>query len=110
MNIARPHVIALALAGCAFLLTTPGAADETGKETIRFAPAKRIKAGNAFLGAGRLYPSPVLHDVNGDGRPDVVVGDLFGRITVAHRGADGALAAEQPVNDRDGRPLKFHNW
>ena len=108
MTIARTHGVALALAGCAMLSGSPAAADETG-EGIRFAAPKRIQAGGALLGAGRLYPSPVLHDVNGDGRLDIVVGDLMGRVTVALRTED-LVAAETPLNDRTGQPLKFHNW
>ena len=104
----RAHVVALALAGCAVLLGSPAAADETTEE-IRFAPPTRILAGEAFVGAGRLYPSPVMHDVNGDGLLDIVVGDLPGRVTVALRAKDG-FAAETPLKDRDGKPLKFHNW
>jgi hypothetical protein len=51
----------------------------------------------------------VLHDVDGDGRRDIVVGDLMGSVTVALRTDDG-FAAEKPLQDRDGKPLKFHNW
>ena len=73
----------------------------------------RLKAGDKFLGENRLYPSPVLYDINGDKRPDVVVGDLFGKVTIALRSKEnppGALGVENPLNDRDGKPLKFHNW
>jgi hypothetical protein len=99
------------MAGSAILLSSHGSADEI--DTVRFAAPKRILAGDAFLGEDRLYPSPVLHDVDGDGQSDVVVGDLFGRVTVARRiaaKAPVAFAAEEPLNDRDGKPLKFHNW
>jgi hypothetical protein len=111
MNIARLQLFALTLVGSAILPAAPGRADETGR--TRFAAPERIRAGDAFLGEGRLYPSPVLHDVNGDQRPDIVVGDLFGRVTVAHRSAAEAPLAfggEEPLNDRDGKPLRFHNW
>ncbi len=79
-----------------------------------FAPPVRIKAGDAWLGADRLYPSPVLHDIDGDGRRDVLVGDLFGRVTMALtvNTEDGGtkLAAETPLLDRRGEELIFHNW
>jgi hypothetical protein len=104
---ARMHVI-LALCGCALLLGAPAAADETG-EVIRFAAPKRIMAGDAVAGAGRLYPSPVFHDVDGDGKLDLVIGDLFGKVTFARR-TEGGFAEEEPLLDRDGKPLKFHNW
>jgi len=96
------HTLATIVAGSTLALGGP-------TETARFAPPVRISAGEALAGAGRYYPSPVVHDIDGDGRPDLVIGDLMGKVTFARRTADG-LAAEQPVLDRDGAPLKFHNW
>lgn len=76
-----------------------------------FAPPVRIKAGQALLGQGRLYPSPVVHDLDGDGVVDIVVGDLRGRLTVA-RGQDATLAftKEDKVLGADGKDLDFANW
>lgn len=71
------------------------------------------KAGPTVLGKGRLYPSPVLHDLDGDGRLDVVVGDLRGHLTTALRlPGDGApkFAAEQKLLAKDGKDLDFGNW
>lgn len=76
------------------------------------------KAGPTVLGKGRLYPSPMLHDLNGDGLLDVVVGDLRGRITTALRlpaeaeGKSGPprFAAEQKLLAKDGKELDFANW
>ncbi|MEM8885734.1 MAG: VCBS repeat-containing protein [Planctomycetota bacterium] len=79
-------------------------------ESIRFAPPQRIQAGSFIAGAGRNFPSPVMHDVDGDKRADIVIGDLDGRVTYARRNKDGSFAAEQPLRKRDGKPLKFHNW
>ena len=91
------------------------ASDEpAGKESAKFAAPVRLRAGNKFLGEGRMFPSPVLHDLDGDGVREVVVADLVGRPTFAKiaRGADGAAAisAEKPLLGRDGRPLDFSNW
>ncbi len=105
MNIARLSLLGLTLV----LISAPGAADEVA-DVPRFAAPKRIKAGGAFLGAGRLYPSPVLHDVNGDGRADIVVGDLFGKVTVALAAEKAAPGAESALKGGDGKPLKFSNW
>jgi hypothetical protein len=113
MMTARCKLSALALAACAILFSARGRADETEQEA-RFAAPVRISAGGAFVGEGRYYPSPVMHDINGDKRLDVVVGDLRGIVTVAHRvpGAKSpfALGKEMPLLNRDKRQLKFHNW
>jgi hypothetical protein len=107
MSPARLPLLVLALAGSAILLSSRGSADETNR--VRFAGPKRIRAGEAFLGEGRYYPSPVLYDTDGDKRPEILVGDLVGKVTVAHRQA-ATFGVEKPLLDRDGRPLKFHNW
>jgi hypothetical protein len=107
-----------AAAGLALAMGAAGAAtasDETaGKEDARFAPPVRLRAGEKWLGEGRLYPSPVMHDLDGDGVREVIVADLPGRPTFAKvaRGADGAVAisAEKPLPGRDGQPLDFSNW
>ena len=78
----------------------------------RFQPPVRLMAGDGFLGAKRLYPSPALHDVNGDGRADVVIADLPGRPTVAYALADERLTfgPEEPLLATDGEKLDFNNW
>lgn len=73
----------------------------------------RLQAGDRFLGENRLYPSPCVHDLDGDGLPDIVVGDLMGKVTVATRmSTEGVLTheMEKAVQNREGQPLKFHNW
>jgi hypothetical protein len=95
------------------LLASSGA-ENVPIKPAEFAPPTRLEAGDTWLGAERLYPSPVLHDVDGDGRLDVVVGDLFGRVTVAPGLASDkpnrAFGAEAPLFDRRGQKLRFHNW
>ena len=76
---------------------------------IRFAAPVRLAAGEKLLGQGRYYPSPAVHDLDGDGQPEVLVGDLQGRVTFATRGKAG-LGAEQPLLTREKKPLKFDNW
>ncbi len=75
-----------------------------------FAPPVQMKAGGKILGERRLFPSPVFHDLNGDGLRDVVVGDLLGKLTVANGKADRSFDAEEKVQAADGEILNFHNW
>lgn len=104
-------VLAAAVAGGA----SWGAAAQqpAATEALTFAPPVRIQAGDKYLGEGRLYPSPVFHDVDGDGRLDIVIGDLPGALTYAPRlPGDGAprFGKEQPLLGAEGKPVKFHNW
>ena len=88
------------------------AAAQTQKATT-FAPPVRVMAGDTMLGKGRMFPSPVLFDVDGDGRRDIVVGDLPGRLTVALRQpGSGApvFGKEQPMLGADGKQIDFGNW
>lgn len=77
-----------------------------------FAAPVRIQVGGEFLGTKRNYPSPVFHDVNGDGRHDIVIGDLGGSITVAIQREGDAIAFERdyPILGQNQQPLRFHNW
>lgn len=90
--------------------TDNAADDTTAAGAFDLAPPVRLKAGDAWLGGKQMYPSPALHDVDGDGRADVVIGDLFGKVTVAPRAKDGTLAAQVAIERRDGEPLAFSNW
>jgi hypothetical protein len=72
-----------------------------------------LKAGDKIMGHMRYYPSPVFHDMNGDGVLDIVVGDLVGKLTVAlgRKTSDGiAFEAETPLNSKNGQQLTFKNW
>ena len=69
----------------------------------------RIEAGDKHMGAKRLYPSPVLFDVDGDGKTEMIIGDLIGNLTVSEREGD-TWSAPEPLKGADGKPLKFHNW
>ena len=92
-------------------LLVPAMGQSEGPE---FAAPQRLKAGDAYLGAKRLYPSPVIQDVDGDGVGDVVIGDLMGKLTYANReiGDEGVtgFGRERPLKDRAGEGVKFHNW
>ena len=81
-------------------------------QEAQFAPPIRLMAGDAFLGERRAYASPALHDVNGDGHLDIVIGDLPGRVTVAL--GDGltpmSFGAEKKMVGSNKEPLEFNNW
>lgn len=78
-----------------------------------FAPAIRLTDGGAPLGSDRSFPSPVLQDMNADGVPDLVIGDLWGKLTVSlqirEKGAN-RWTHDTPLLDADGAELDFHNW
>lgn len=100
---------ALAAVVAAFAATMAPAQDQPSSS---FAPPVQLQAGDKFLGHERLFPSPVYHDVDGDGLADLVVGDLIGHLTVALRkpGKKISYGAESKLKGADGKDLKFHNW
>ncbi len=111
---------AVRASGAVLLLSAGAVAQttETGVTNVpaagtKFAPPIRMKVGDQYLGEKRSYPSPVLQDMNGDGRPDLVIGDLRGKITVALRQPGDGLpqfAADKALKGRDGKDLNFANW
>ncbi len=105
----RPSLVPLAVGLLA--VTTPLAAQTPAAPT--FAPPVKLLAGAKGLGENRLFPSPALHDMDGDGLADLVIGDLLGHLTVAlrQRGAGAPkFAAETKVMANDGSELDFANW
>jgi len=74
------------------------------------APERITAAGDNF--SKILYPSPVLFDLDGDQKRDLVIGDLFGHIKAAapdDSGNDLTWSALTPIQ-ADGKPLKLNNW
>ncbi len=72
----------------------------------------RLTAAGEPLGKKVRYPSPSLADIDGDGVPELVVGDLGGHVRVATRDSEAGDTAWSALKTfvTDGRELKFHNW
>ena len=95
-------MIEILILGTALLAGEPGS-------VASFEPPVQLRAGDKVMGEKVLYPSPVMHDVTGDKKADMVIGDLIGQITVSERSGEG-WTAPQPLKGADGQPLKFNNW
>ena len=102
-SISIPLVLSLAS------FSQPGDNDEVPS----FAAPVRLMAGDQPMGKGRLYPSPSLFDLDGDGVAEMIIGDLFGNLTVSKRIPGEATTVWSDPKDlegADGKPLKFSNW
>lgn len=79
---------------------------------VRFAPPVMLTTDAGPLAHGMLYPSPAMYDLDGDGKLELIVADLFGNVQFAKRtdGPDTQWSALSPVLTRDLAPLKFSNW
>ena len=79
---------------------------------VKFKAPTRMMAGEKFFGQERAYPSPALHDINGDGHVDLLVADLMGRVTVALGTGSKPMSfgAEKTLLGSDKKPLNFNNW
>ena len=102
---------ALALAVVAFGATST--AQNTPSPTpARFdAPVELTANGKPMRGIS--YPSPTLHDIDGDSERELLIGDLRGYIRVAQHGAgktDHAWSAFQYLQSSAGKKLKLNNW
>ena len=94
-------------------MTVAATALAQSQPAATFAPPVRVMAGDQMLGKGRMFPSPVLFDVDHDGLLDIVVGDLPGRLTYALRlpGAGAPrFGKEQKMLGADGKQIDFGNW
>lgn len=91
----------------------PQAAREGTQEQATFAAPMRLMAGDAPMGKGRMFPSPALYDLDGDGVAELILGDLIGRLTVCKRQSGDEPRGWTEATDLEGasgEALKFHNW
>lgn len=98
----------LALSGAALFAGRAIAGDEV--VPARFESPVLVRSGDGSVGSGRLYPSPVWHDLDRDGRAEIIVGDLRGILTVSKRIGDDEWSKPEELKNADGKPLKFSNW
>ena len=73
----------------------------------------QLMACDSAMGEGILYPSPKMQDLNGDGVPEMLIGDLRGQLLVAERQSSGdsvQWSGLKPLETADGKPIKFDNW
>ena len=94
----------------AALLASASLSSAAPSGEVTLAEPVLVQASDKMLAEGRPYPSPSMFDMNGDGRLDVVVGDLFGHITYAIQKEDGSFGAEQKLQDAKKAIIDFGNW
>ncbi|MEL6714422.1 MAG: hypothetical protein AAFP86_11650 [Planctomycetota bacterium] len=87
------------------------AGDPADAPPTRFADPVPLTAGGAPL-EGLVYPSPALMDLDGDGREELVLGDLWGHLWSASPLKSGDVTAfgERAQVQCGPEPLKLNNW
>ncbi len=76
----------------------------------------RLMVGNLPLnsGAKQMYPSPSLFDVDSDGQSELIVGDIFGSLSVYENQNDGSgdpvWSSHTALASAGGEAIKVSNW
>lgn len=103
--------LTLLLVGLAFICCNGTPLSLIAQESPKFKEPIRLKAADKFIGEKRYYPSPVFRDMNGDGKLDIVTGDLRGNLTIAEQTENFfEFSAETSLKSTDGKSLSFDNW
>ncbi len=96
------------------VLATSCSSSFAAEDTVpTFHAPVQLMAGDSAMGEGILYPSPKMQDLNGDGVPEMLIGDLRGQLLVAERQGSGdsvQWSELKPLETADGKPIKFDNW
>ncbi|MFT7644189.1 MAG: hypothetical protein ACI9G1_005955 [Pirellulaceae bacterium] len=73
----------------------------------KFAKPEMILDGSAYL-----YPSPVFEDLDNDGKPELLIGDLRGNLTIHKYTGDGTKHSfGEPVRmQAEGENISLPNW
>ena len=76
-----------------------------------FAAPEVVTVGGKSL-KDKIYPTPVLQDLDGDGIRELVIGDLWGNLFFAKPMADANDVTWSALRkfQADGKPLKLNNW
>ena len=77
----------------------------------------RLMSGDKPLNvaARQMYPSPAIYDVDGDGRTELIVGDIFGTLNVYENEnttgeGDPVWSKHTALKNADGKKIKVSNW
>lgn len=83
---------------------------QNGEASAQFEKPVELFANGASINSV-MYPSPTLYDLDGDGKRELVIGDIFGSIHACVQ-QDGKTAWGEMVKleSVDGKPLKLNNW
>jgi len=84
----------------------------TGIDDTKFATPVKLTADDYDF-AKEIYPSPVIYDLDGDGKSELVIGDLRGYLQIANRTSVDDQSGWGPLTKMkavDGTDLKFDNW
>jgi len=115
----RSESFAFACAGLvSTFLSAPGAAaaEETSKKgaAIALEAPVRLKAGEAYVDTGKAiaHAGPLLHDLDRDGKPDLLVGNFKGNFQhYRNVGTKESPAFEdRGLLQADGKDAYVHNW
>ena len=72
-----------------------------------------LMAANEPMKASSMYASPVVFDIDNDGREEMVLGDIRGNVQYCKNEAETGepvWGAVQSVETADGKPLELNNW
>ncbi|MEM7261845.1 MAG: hypothetical protein AAF488_07610 [Planctomycetota bacterium] len=111
--LARTFLRGSTLAGLLLGLTLSGSLVAGNTDSMFEAPVRLLVDDQPVNSkANALYPSPVLIDIDLDGRAELVVGDLWGHLRVyENTTTDGEPTWTGPAKlQADGKELKVSNW